>query len=64
MVKNLLSVLHAIAALRCQPGAAETYTVGSGGNHRPFEFENSQKQLEAVSDIDIVVIAKAEGFRC
>jgi ABC-type amino acid transport/signal transduction systems, periplasmic component/domain len=46
---------HAIAA-------AQTYVVGSGGTYRPFEFENSQKQLEGF-DIDIIkAIAKAEGF--
>jgi polar amino acid transport system substrate-binding protein len=42
--------------------AQETYVVGSGGTYRPFEFENSQKQLEGF-DIDIIkAIAKAEGF--
>ena len=38
--------------------AQETYVVGSGGTYRPFEYENSQKQLEGF-DIDI---AKAENF--
>lgn len=42
--------------------AAPTYVVGSGGTYRPFEFENSQKQLEGF-DIDIIkAIAKAEDF--
>lgn len=42
--------------------AKETYVVGSGGTYRPFEFENSQKQLEGF-DIDIInAIAKAENF--
>lgn len=41
---------------------AQTYVVGSGGTYRPFEFENSQKQLEGF-DIDIIkAVAKAEGF--
>lgn len=42
--------------------AKETYVVGSGGTYRPFEFENSQKQLEGF-DIDIIkAIAQAEDF--
>ncbi|UMX84230.1 basic amino acid ABC transporter substrate-binding protein [Klebsiella pneumoniae] len=63
MVKNLLKVCCMIAALTAAgQAAAETYTVGSGGTYRPFEFENSQKQLEGF-DIDIIkAIAKAEGF--
>ncbi|WP_034916587.1 basic amino acid ABC transporter substrate-binding protein [Erwinia sp. 9145] len=41
---------------------AETYVVGSGGTYRPFEYENSQKQLEGF-DIDIIkAVAKAENF--
>lgn len=40
----------------------ETYVVGAGGTYRPFEYENSQKQLEGF-DIDIInAIAKAENF--
>ena len=63
MVKNLLKACCMIAALTAVgQAAAETYTVGSGGTYRPFEFENSQKQLEGF-DIDIIkAIAKAEGF--
>ncbi|HBU8029602.1 TPA: basic amino acid ABC transporter substrate-binding protein, partial [Klebsiella pneumoniae] len=63
MVKNLLKACCMIAALTAAgQAAAETYTVGSGGTYRPFEFENSQKQLEGF-DIDIIkAIAKAEGF--
>ncbi|MGK0599658.1 basic amino acid ABC transporter substrate-binding protein [Yokenella regensburgei] len=42
--------------------AQETYVVGAGGTYRPFEYENSQKQLEGF-DIDIIkAIAKAENF--
>ena len=42
--------------------AAETYVVGAGGTYRPFEYENSQKQLEGF-DIDVIkAIAKAENF--
>ncbi|SFT61423.1 amino acid ABC transporter substrate-binding protein, PAAT family [Kosakonia arachidis] len=42
--------------------AQQTYVVGAGGTYRPFEFENSQKQLEGF-DIDIIkAIAKAEDF--
>lgn len=42
MVKNLLKACCMIAALTAAgQAAAETYTVGSGGTYRPFEFENS-----------------------
>ena len=63
MVKNLLKACFMMAALAAAgQAAAETYTVGSGGTYRPFEFENSQKQLEGF-DIDIIkAIARAEGF--
>ena len=55
MVKNLLKACCMIAALTAAgQAAAETYTVGSGGTYRPFEFENSQKQLEGF-DIDIII---------
>lgn len=40
----------------------ETYVVGSGGTYRPFEFENSDKQLEGF-DIDLIkAIADVENF--
>lgn len=40
----------------------QTYVVGSGGTYRPFEFENSQKELEGF-DIDLIkAIAIAENF--
>lgn len=53
--------LAAMLALSAAAGA-ETYVVGAGGTYRPFEFENSQKQLEGF-DIDIIkAIAGAEGF--
>lgn len=56
------SVFHDGRAGAAGQAAAETYTVGSGGTYRPFEFENSQKQLEGF-DIDIIkAIARAEGF--
>ena len=36
--------------------------VGAGGTYRPFEFENSEKQLEGF-DIDIIkAVAAAEDF--
>ncbi|MWN30839.1 MULTISPECIES: basic amino acid ABC transporter substrate-binding protein [unclassified Gilliamella] len=39
-----------------------TYVVGAGGTYRPFEFENSQRQLEGF-DIDLIkAIADAEHF--
>ncbi|WP_392560208.1 basic amino acid ABC transporter substrate-binding protein [Orbus mooreae] len=38
------------------------YVVGSGGTYRPFEYENSNKELEGF-DIDIIkAIAKVEDF--
>lgn len=52
----------ACSVLSCAYAAQQTYVVGSGGTYRPFEFENSQKQLEGF-DIDIIkAVAKAEGF--
>ncbi|MFI8415235.1 basic amino acid ABC transporter substrate-binding protein [Serratia sp. NPDC078593] len=53
-----------LASVSAQSFAAETtYVVGSGGTYRPFEFENSSKQLEGF-DIDIIkAIASAEGFQ-
>lgn len=52
----------ACAMLSTAYAAQQTYVVGSGGTYRPFEFENSQKQLEGF-DIDIIkAVAKAEGF--
>ncbi|EOC0109086.1 basic amino acid ABC transporter substrate-binding protein [Cronobacter sakazakii] len=63
MVKSLLKAGLLMAALAGSALAAqETYVVGAGGTYRPFEFENSQKQLEGF-DIDIIkAIAKAENF--
>lgn len=63
MVKSLLKAGLLMAALAGSAFAAqETYVVGAGGTYRPFEFENSQKQLEGF-DIDIIkAIAKAENF--
>lgn len=51
-----------LAAFSGNVYAKESYTVGAGGTYRPFEFENSQKQLEGF-DIDIIkAIAEVEGF--
>ncbi|WP_416821364.1 transporter substrate-binding domain-containing protein, partial [Cronobacter sakazakii] len=63
MMKSLLKAGLLMAALAGSALAAqETYVVGAGGTYRPFEFENSQKQLEGF-DIDIIkAIAKAENF--
>ena len=63
MVKNWMKACCLAAAMIGTAHAAQqTYVVGSGGTYRPFEFENSQKQLEGF-DIDIIkAIAKAEGF--
>ncbi len=57
-----LALISSLLAMLASAAQAETYTVGSGGTYRPFEFENSQKQLEGF-DIDIIkAIAKAENF--
>ncbi|WP_437615926.1 basic amino acid ABC transporter substrate-binding protein [Erwinia sp. V71] len=57
-----LALISSLLAMLASAAHAETYVVGSGGTYRPFEFENSQKQLEGF-DIDIIkAIAKAENF--
>lgn len=56
-----ISCMVAALAVGAQ-AAAETYVVGAGGTYRPFEFENSHKQLDGF-DIDVIkAIAKAENF--
>ncbi|HEI8866925.1 basic amino acid ABC transporter substrate-binding protein [Serratia sp. AKBS12] len=65
MFKRLVLIGACLAAgLSAGSAVAETtYVVGSGGTYRPFEFENSSKQLEGF-DIDIIkAVAKAEGFQ-
>ncbi|RKS87107.1 amino acid ABC transporter substrate-binding protein (PAAT family) [Orbus hercynius] len=53
LVLNLMAIANA---------ATPTYVVGSGGTYRPFEYENSQKELEGF-DIDIIkAIAEVEQF--
>lgn len=43
--------------------AQDHYIVGSGGTYRPFEYENSNKELEGF-DIDIIkAIANVEDFK-
>lgn len=66
MLKNTIALIACLFALSSAPGviAAEkpTYVVGSGATYRPFEFENSQKELQGF-DIDLIkAIANAEGF--
>ena len=63
MLKKMVLAGCFMAAMMGSTFAAQqTYVVGSGGTYRPFEFENSQKQLEGF-DIDIIkAIAKAEGL--
>ena len=40
----------------------QTYVVGAGGTYRPFEYENSDKQLEGF-DIDLIkAIAEVQNF--
>ena len=54
MVKNWMKACCLVAAMIGTAQAAQqTYVVGSGGTYRPFEFENSQKQLEGF-DIKLV----------
>ncbi|MCU5773002.1 basic amino acid ABC transporter substrate-binding protein [Erwiniaceae bacterium BAC15a-03b] len=56
------ALISTLLALFASAAHAETYVVGSGGTYRPFEFENSQKQLEGF-DIDVIkAVAKAEKF--
>ncbi|WP_431223697.1 basic amino acid ABC transporter substrate-binding protein [Serratia sp. L9] len=65
MLKRLVLISACLAAaFSVSSYAAEpTYVVGSGGTYRPFEFENSKKELEGF-DIDVIkAIAKAEGFQ-
>lgn len=60
--KMVLAGCFMAAMMGSSFAAQQTYVVGSGGTYRPFEFENSQKQLEGF-DIDIIkAVAKAEGF--
>ena len=63
MLKSLIFTGCLLSTLITSAYAAQTtYVVGSGGTYRPFEYENSQKQLEGF-DIDIIkAIAKAEDF--
>lgn len=62
MKKLALSGCIIAAMLSSAQAIAQTYVVGSGGTYRPFEFENSKKELEGF-DIDVIkAIAKAEGF--
>ncbi|WP_112286595.1 basic amino acid ABC transporter substrate-binding protein [Rahnella sp. AN3-3W3] len=63
MLKSLIFTGCLLSSLITSAYAAQTtYVVGSGGTYRPFEYENSQKQLEGF-DIDIIkAIAKAEDF--
>ncbi|MGL6012163.1 MAG: transporter substrate-binding domain-containing protein, partial [Shewanella oncorhynchi] len=65
MLKRLVLISACLAAtFSAASFAAEpTYVVGSGGTYRPFEYENSKKELEGF-DIDVIkAVAKAEGFQ-
>lgn len=65
MYSRIISVVLIIVSLLTVSfaNAAEpTYVVGAGGTYRPFEYENSNKQLEGF-DIDIIkAIAEVENF--
>ena len=61
-LKISLCRLFIIISIHRVSQAKETYVVGAGGTYRPFEFENSEKQLEGF-DIDIIkAVAAAEDF--
>lgn len=62
--KILSSLLIFVSLLITNIATAKdmTYIVGAGGTYRPFEYENSKKELEGF-DIDIIkAIANAENF--
>lgn len=64
MYKKLIAALMIASALiiTSTAYANPTYIVGAGGTYRPFEYENSNKQLEGF-DIDIIkAIADVEDF--
>jgi len=62
MIKQFFAAVCLMAVSYGSFAAGETYVVGSGGTYRPFEYENSQQQLEGF-DIDLIkAIAKAEDF--
>lgn len=64
MKKSICAVILGISTFFSMSALAadKTYVVGSGATYRPFEFENSQKELEGF-DIDLIkAIAKAENF--
>ncbi|WP_392553188.1 basic amino acid ABC transporter substrate-binding protein [Orbus wheelerorum] len=65
MYFRILSTLLIISSLlitNITNATEPTYIVGAGGTYRPFEYENSKKQLEGF-DIDIIkAIAEAENF--
>lgn len=67
MLKKIIVSAAFLTSLLVAPTATiaaekPTYVVGSGATYRPFEFENSQKQLQGF-DIDLIkAIAAAEDF--
>ncbi|MFC6379742.1 basic amino acid ABC transporter substrate-binding protein [Tatumella terrea] len=62
MIKHLFAAACLMAISVTALASGETYVVGSGGTYRPFEYENSQQQLEGF-DIDLIkAIASAEDF--
>lgn len=66
MIKSCFSlILSAFLLLTSHFSYADkdiTYVVGAGGTYRPFEYENTQRQLEGF-DIDIIqTIANVENF--
>lgn len=66
MIKSFFSkILTSILLLSTFLSYADEpiYVVGAGGTYRPFEYENSDKQLEGF-DIDLIkAIAQAENFK-
>ena len=61
-LSRLLLSCAFIFAFTSAQATSKTYVVGAGGTYRPFEYENSNKQLEGF-DIDLIkAIAKVKNF--
>lgn len=66
MIKSFFSLIFSIVILLTTSFSyadEPTYVVGAGGTYRPFEYENSAKQLEGF-DIDLIkAIADVQHFK-
>lgn len=65
-IKRLMAAAAVLTTFAMAPvahAAEPTYTVGSGGTYRPFEFETPQKELTGF-DIELIkAIGQAGGFK-